>query len=53
MVAIYQFTHVPAHITAGEVAWIGGYAIFMATLAGFIAAWRAAKLKPVEALRSE
>jgi lipoprotein-releasing system permease protein len=53
MVAIYQFTQVPAHITAGEIASIGGYAIFMATLAGFIAAWRAARLKPVEALRSE
>lgn len=53
MVAIYQFTQVPSHITAGEIVMIGGYAIFMATLAGFIAAWRAARLKPVEALRSE
>lgn len=53
MVAIYQFTQVPAHITGGEVAMIAGYAVGMATLAGFIAAWRAAKLKPVEALRSE
>ncbi len=53
MVAIYQFSQVPAHITAGEVAGIAGYAITMATLAGFIAAWRAARLKPVKALRSE
>jgi lipoprotein-releasing system permease protein len=53
MVAIYQFTQVPAHITAGEVVMIGGYAILAATIAGFIAAWRAARLKPVEALRSE
>jgi lipoprotein-releasing system permease protein len=53
MVAIYQFTQVPAHITPGEVVMIGGYAIGLATLAGFIAAWRAARLKPVEALRSE
>jgi lipoprotein-releasing system permease protein len=53
MVAIYQFTQVPSHITAGEVVMIGGYAILAATIAGFIAAWRAARLKPVEALRSE
>jgi len=53
MVAIYQFTQVPAHITGREVAMIGGYAIVMATLAGLIAAWRAARHKPVEALRSE
>jgi lipoprotein-releasing system permease protein len=53
MVAIYQFTQVPAHITPRELALIGGYAVLMATLAGFIAAWRAARLKPVEALRSE
>ena len=53
MVAIYQFAQVPSHITGSEVAGIAGYAIFMATLAGFIAAWRAARLKPVEAMRSE
>jgi lipoprotein-releasing system permease protein len=53
MVAIYQFTQVPAHITPRELFTIGGYAVLMATLAGFIAAWRAARLKPVEALRSE
>jgi lipoprotein-releasing system permease protein len=53
LVAIYQFTQVPAHITAGELAGISVYTILMATLAGLIAAWRAAKLKPVEAMRSE
>ncbi len=53
MVAIYQFTQVPAHITAPEVATIAGCSILLATLAGLIAAGRAARLKPVEALRSE
>ena len=53
MVSIYQFNEVPAHISGSEIFWISTYAILMSTLAGFIAAWRAAKLKPVEALRSE
>ncbi|WP_404421726.1 ABC transporter permease [Nibricoccus sp. IMCC34717] len=53
LVAIYQFSEVPAFITAGEVASIAAFAITMATAAGLIAAYRAAKLKVVEALRSE
>jgi lipoprotein-releasing system permease protein len=53
LVAIYQFSQVPAHITLGEVCGISAYAIVMATLAGLISAWRAAKLTPVEAMRTE
>jgi lipoprotein-releasing system permease protein len=53
LVAIYQFSEVPAFITAGEVASIATFSIAMATAAGLIAAYRAAKLKVVEALRSE
>ncbi len=53
LVAIYQFSQVPAHITKGEIFGIATYAILMATVAGLIAAWRAARLKPVEAMRSE
>jgi len=53
LIEVYQFTKVPAHITAGDIMLIGAYAIGMSTLAGLIAAWRAAKLKPVEAMRSE
>ncbi len=53
LVAIYQFSQVPAHISASEVFLIAAYAILMATIAGLIAAWRAARLKPVEAMRSE
>ena len=51
--AIYEFTRVPTHLTAGNIAFVCAYSIGMSTLAGLIAAWRAAKLKPVEAMRSE
>jgi lipoprotein-releasing system permease protein len=51
--AIYDFANVPTHLTAGNIAIICLYSIGMSTLAGLIAAWRAAKLKPVEAMRSE
>ncbi len=53
LVEIYQFTKVPAHITAPDIAIICVFAVGMSTLAGLIAAFRAAKLKPVEAMRSE
>jgi lipoprotein-releasing system permease protein len=53
LIEMYQFIQIPAHITPGEVAGISAYAIVMATLAGLIAAWRAARLEPVEAMRSE
>jgi lipoprotein-releasing system permease protein len=53
MVAIYQFSQVPAYITVSEIVSVCAYVVGLSTLAGFIAAWRAARLKPVEALRSE
>lgn len=49
----YQFSDLPAHTRPVEVAVIIFFAILASTLAGLIPAWRAAKLKPVEALRSE
>lgn len=53
LVRFYQFSHLPwnsdpAYITTIVVCTIG-----ISTLAGLLPAWRAAKLKPVEALRSE
>ncbi|MDF9827326.1 lipoprotein-releasing system permease protein [Ereboglobus sp. PH5-10] len=53
LVEVYEFTKVPAHITGADIAIICAFAIGMSTLAGLVAAWRAAKLKPVEAMRSE
>lgn len=49
----YQFSHLPSDLsTSYLVATIIG-TIAISTLAGLLPAWRAAKLKPVEALRSE
>jgi lipoprotein-releasing system permease protein len=49
----YQFSDLPAHTVASDVVMIIVFSILAATIAGLIPAWRAAKLKPVEALRSE
>ena len=52
-VKFYQFSQLPAHTETRDVVTIIVFTLAAATLAGLIPAWRAAKLKPVEALRSE
>jgi lipoprotein-releasing system permease protein len=52
-VRFYQFSNLPAYTAAKDVVIIVVFSIVAATLAGLIPAWRAACLKPVEALRSE
>lgn len=49
----YQFTSLPAYTETKDVVIIVVFSLGAATLAGLIPAWRAARLKPVEALRSE
>ena len=49
----YQFVHLPSHTEAGDVWLIAAFSLVLSTLAGLVPAWRAARLKPVEALRSE
>lgn len=53
LVRFYQFSHLPAHFDPNYILAIIGCTIAISTLAGLLPAWRAAKLKPVEALRSE
>lgn len=52
-VKFYQFSSLPAHTAPKDVAIIVLFSLAAATLAGLIPAWRAARLQPVEALRSE
>ena len=49
----YQFSSLPAHTETKDVVIIIVFSVVASTLAGLIPAWRAARLKPVEALRSE
>lgn len=49
----YQFSQLPSHTAGSDLVLIIICSIFISTLAGLLPAWRAARLKPVEALRSE
>ena len=49
----YQFSKLPAHTLTSDLVITIVAAIVISTLAGLLPAWRAARLKPVEALRSE
>jgi lipoprotein-releasing system permease protein len=49
----YMFSRLPAHTAAADVTKIVLFTIVISTLAGLLPAWRAARLKPVEALRNE
>jgi lipoprotein-releasing system permease protein len=49
----YQFSRLPAYTAPGDIALIIVSSIVISTLAGLLPAWRAARLNPVEALRSE
>ena len=49
----YQFSQLPAYLEPRDRALIVVCAIVISTLAGLLPAWNAARLKPVEALRSE
>ena len=52
-VKFYQFSSLPRYTNPRDVVFIIVFSILASTLAGLIPAWRAARLKPVEALRSE
>ncbi len=52
-VKFYQFSSLPAYTATKDVIIIVVFSLLASTLAGLIPAWRAARLKPVEALRSE
>jgi len=49
----YQFSQLPSHTSGADIRMIVICSVVISTLAGLLPAWRAARLKPVEALRSE
>jgi len=49
----YQFSQLPSHTLLSDIGLIVVSSIIISMIAGLLPAWRAAKLKPVEALRSE
>ncbi len=51
--SVYNFVELPALIIPRDVILICGSALVICILGGVIPAWRAARLKPVEALRHE
>jgi len=53
LLRFYQFANLPLAYSAHDLALIVVSSVVIATLAGLLPAWRAARLKPVEALRSE
>ena len=53
LLRFYQFSHLPSYTDPSYLVTIIIGTIGISTLAGLLPAWRAAKLKPVEALRSE
>ncbi len=53
LLRFYQFSDLPSDTSIQDLVIIGAASIIISTFAGLIPAWRAAKLRPAEALRSE
>lgn len=53
LLRFYEFSRLPAYLAQRDLILILTMAVAISALAGLLPAWRAARLKPVEALRSE
>ena len=53
LVRFYQFANLPAYLSRGDLVMIVVCSVVISTLAGLLPAWRASRLKPVEALRND
>jgi lipoprotein-releasing system permease protein len=50
---VYYISELPSDLQRGDVLTIGGLALVLAFLAGLYPSWRAARVRPAEALRYE
>lgn len=53
LVEAYGFAYLPVHYIPLDFVLVAGFSLLVSTLAGLLPAWRAARLQPAEALRSE
>ena len=53
LVDAYGFSYLPVHYIPSDFVIVITFSVVVSTLAGLIPAWRAARLQPAEALRSE
>jgi lipoprotein-releasing system permease protein len=53
LVDAYGFAYLPVHYIPADFVIVTVFSITVSTLAGLVPAWRAARLQPAEALRSE
>lgn len=53
LLRFYEFSRLPAYLSQRDLLLILSLAVVISALAGLLPAWRAARLKPVEALRTE
>ncbi|RME72785.1 MAG: ABC transporter permease [Verrucomicrobia bacterium] len=53
LLRFYQFANLPAEYSAHDLTVIAVATVIISTLAGVLPAWRAARMRPSEALRSE
>jgi lipoprotein-releasing system permease protein len=49
----YGFANLPIHYNASQIIFALVFAVILSTLAGLLPAWRASRLKPADALRSD
>lgn len=53
LIKFYQFSHLPVHYSTSDFVIVTVATLILSTLAGFIPAMRASRMKPADALRSE
>ena len=50
---VYSFDRIPSHVAGWDIVFVVVFAILASTFGSFVAAWRAGRMPPVEAVRYE